>query len=105
MTPLRLLYLALAVIGAVVPMRYFFAWFAEHGYSLSTLLAAWTANAATKGIMWDVTIAAIAFTIFIVVEVMIRRDYWVLICIPAIMCVGLSFGLPLYLFLRSRPVT
>ena len=43
--------------------------------------------------------------VFIVSEVSVRRNWIALIAIPATFGVGVSFGLPLYLFLRSRPVT
>ena len=89
---IRWLYLALAVWGAIHPMSYF-------------IVDAWHANAATSGLVWDLTIAAIALTVFIVSEVSVRRNWIALIAIPATFGVGVSFGLPLYLFLRSRPVT
>lgn len=103
MSLLRWTYLILAVLGAVLPMFFFIRWFEVNGYDLAAMLDAWAVNDATRGLTWDLTIAAIALTVFIFAEVMVRRDYWMLICVPAIYCVGVSFGLPLYLFLRSRP--
>lgn len=85
-------------------MWFFVSWFNEFGWSLGPMIEAWNVNNATKGLVWDLTIAAIALSVFIISEVWIRRDYWMLIAIPAIFCVGVSFGLPLYLFLRSRPL-
>lgn len=105
LSPLRLLYLALAIAGAVLPMRYFLAWFAENGFSLSRMVEAWHANAATSGLVWDLTVSAAALCVWMLAEVYVRKDWWVLaLCIPATFCVGVSFGLPLYLFLRARPV-
>ena len=52
----------------------------------------------------DVSIAAIALTLWIIAEVAVRRNWEALLAIPATYLVGVSFGLPLYLFLRSRPV-
>ena len=104
MSPLRLIYLALAIAGAILPLRHFIAWFNENGYDLGGMIAAWNVNAATTGLVWDLTIAAISLTVFIVVETYVRRDYWMLIAIPATFCIGVSCGLPLYLYLRSRPV-
>jgi len=105
MSVLRWIYLVLAVLGAVVPMFFFVRWFGDNGVDLGGLLDAWAANDATRGLTWDLTIAAIALNVFIVSEVYVRRDYWMLICVPAIYFVGVSFGLPLYLFLRSRPIS
>lgn len=103
MSFLRMIYLALAVIGAIVPMRYFIGWFNENGYSLRAMVDAWHANMATSGLVWDLTIAATALTIWIIAEVLVRKDYWVApVCIAATFCIGVSCGLPLYLFLRTR---
>lgn len=104
MSPLRLAYLALAIWGAVHPMSYFIAWFSENGLSLSGMVEAWHANAATSGLTWDLTIAAITLTLWILAEVAVRRNWTALVAIPATFCIGVSCGLPLYLFLRTRAV-
>ena len=85
-------------------MWFFVAWFRANGLDFSGMLDAWAVNDATRGLTWDLTIAAITLTVFIVSETLVRRDYWLMICIPATFCVGVSFGFPLYLFLRSRPL-
>lgn len=105
MSPLRILYLLLAIWGAVHPMYYFFQWFAVEGWDLGPMLKAWNVNTAARGLVWDLTIAAITLTVFIIAEVAVRRNWLALIAIPATFCIGVSCGLPLYLFLRSRPVT
>ena len=104
MSALRLTYLALAVWGAVHPMSYFIAWFNENGYSLAGMVDAWHANAATSGLTWDLTIAAITLTVWAIAETYVRKNWSALWCIPATFFVGVSFGLPLYLFLRTRRV-
>jgi hypothetical protein len=103
MTPLRVIYLALALWGAVHPMYYFLHWFGANGFDLMGMVDAWHANAAASGLVWDLTIAAIALTVFVVSESVARRDWAGLLAIPATFCIGVSCGLPLYLFLRSRP--
>jgi len=102
---IRWVYLGLAVWGAIHPMYYFISWFRDNGVSLSKMVDAWHVNAATSGLVWDLTIAAIALTLFIVSEVAVRRNWIALIAIPATFGIGVSCGLPLYLYLRSRPVT
>lgn len=103
MTPLRLIYLALAIWGAIHPMSYFIAWFQDHGWQLGPMIDAWYVNDATSGLVWDLTIAAVALTVWILAEVWARRNWVSLLAIPATFCIGVSCGLPLYLFLRSRP--
>lgn len=103
MTPLRMIYLALAIWGAVHPMYYFLQWFGANGVDMMAMVDAWHANAASSGLVWDLTIAAIALTVFVVSESVVRRDWLGLVAIPATFGIGVSCGLPLYLFLRSRP--
>ena len=105
MSLLRMIYLALAIWGAIHPMYYFISWFNENGYDIMAMVDAWHVNAATSGLTWDLTIAAVSLTVFIIAEVAVRRNWISLIAIPATFCIGVSCGLPLYLFLRSRPVT
>ena len=102
MTPLRLIFLALAIWGAVHPMYWFVSYMNETGTGLSGLIDAWYVNASTTGLTWDLTIAAIALTIWAVTETMGNRRWLNLLAIPATFCIGVSCGLPLYLFLRSR---
>ena len=99
---MRLIYLALALIGTIWPMYYFVSWFRENGWSLSGMVEAWHANASTSGLVWDLTIAAAALTIWVLVEALRQRHYWSLVAIPATFFIGVSCGLPLYLAIR-RP--
>lgn len=100
---MRIIYLALAVWGAVHPMYYFVSWFQTDGLNLGLMVAAWHANAASSGLVWDLTIAATALTVWILYEVFQTRKYGHLISIFATFGIGVSCGLPLYLYLRSQP--
>jgi len=104
MSPLRIVFLLLAIWGAVHPMYWFLTWFGENEWSLLAMVDAWHANAATTGLVWDLTVAAVALTVWICAEVWVRRNWLALIAIPATFGIGVSCGLPLYLFLRTRPV-
>lgn len=105
MSPLRLVYLALAIWGAIHPMYWFLRHMRETGEGLGGLIDAWYVNASTTGLTWDLTIAAITLTIWIIAETSVRRNWLALVAIPATYGIGLSCGLPLYLFLRTRRVT
>ncbi|MEM9395219.1 MAG: DUF2834 domain-containing protein [Pseudomonadota bacterium] len=101
-SPLRFVYLLLAIWGAIHPMYWFISYMQETGTGLSGLIDAWYVNASTTGLTWDLTIAAITLTVFVIVE-SVREKNWIgLIAVPATYCIGVSCGLPLYLFLRSR---
>ena len=104
MSPLRLVYLALAIWGAIHPMAWFVAHMRDSGTGIAGLIDAWFVNAATTGLVWDLTIAAVTLIIWIIVETVTRRNWEALIAIPATVLVGVACGLPLYLFLRARPV-
>lgn len=101
MSPLRMTYLALAVWGAVHPMTWFVTFWRTEAASLSALIDSWYVNAGTRGLVWDLTIAAIALTVWVLAETWVRRNWSALWAIPATFCIGVSCGLPLYLFLRT----
>ena len=105
MSPLRWIYLGLAIWGAVHPMVWFVAFFRTEGWSLSALIDSWYVNSGTTGLVWDLTIAAISLTVWILAETWVRKNWVALWAIPATFCIGVSCGLPLFLFLRTRPVT
>ncbi len=68
------------------------------------MVDAWFVNRATEGLVYEMTSAAITLTIWILAETFTRRNWTALIAIPATFGIGVSCGLPLYLFLRTRPV-
>jgi hypothetical protein len=104
-SPLRAIYLGLAIWGAIQPTRWNALWVQENGWGFGRLLAGWHANAATTALTWDLTIAAIALSVWALAETRVRRNWQALWAIPATFLIGLSCGLPLYLYLRTRPVT
>lgn len=104
MSPLRMIYLALAIWGAIQPVRRLVIWAGDQGWGLQTLRDGWHANAATTGLVCDLTIAAIALTVWAIAETRVRRNWTALVAIPATFLIGIGCGLPLYLFLRTRPI-
>lgn len=101
---MRPVYLLLAIWGAIHPMYYFLTWFTTEGWDLRAMGQAWNANAAASGLVWDLTIAAIALTVWILAEAFKSKNWLSLLAIPATFCIGVSCGLPLYLYLRDRIV-
>jgi hypothetical protein len=102
MSASSLTFAALALWGAIHPMYWFVTYMQETGTGLSGLIDAWYVNASTTGLTWDLTIAALALTLWILTEAVPRRHWLALLCIPATFCIGVSCGLPLYLALRRR---
>lgn len=66
MTPLRMCYLGLAIWGAVHPMVWFVLHMHQTGAGLGGLIAAFYANAATTGLTWDLSIAAMTLSIWVI---------------------------------------
>ena len=104
MSPLRVAYLLLALVGALLPGMHLLDHFATAGWSIAGLIEAWQVNAAGKAAAWDLLISGVALTLWIVVETWVRKNWSALWAIPATLLIGVSCGLPLYLFLRTRPV-
>jgi hypothetical protein len=100
---MRYIWLALAVWGAIHPMYYFIGWFNANTWDIMAMVDAWHVNAATSGLVWDLTIAAVTLTIWAIYEAFSRKNYLSLLAVPATFMIGVSCGLPLYLYLRSRP--
>ena len=78
----------MAVWGTIHPMSYFIAWFNENGYSIMAMVDAWHVNDATSGLVWDLTVAAVALTVWVIYECVTRKLWLGLVAIPATYCIG-----------------
>ncbi len=103
MTLIRAFYLVAAVVGAVWPMLKLWPWLAANGLDPLALVAAWTQTAATTSLFVDLALSAGVFSIWVLAETRKNDKRLGLWAIPATWLIGLSCGLPLYLFLRTRP--
>lgn len=100
----RTIYLLLAVLGLVFPVRRFILWFHENGLDLSALAAALSVNDPALGLTSAVAIGSAATLVFIIGEATTRRDWNSLVCVPVTLIFGVAVGLPLYLYMRLRPL-
>ena len=100
MTPFRIVMIVLCVLGVVLPFRYFLPWLMANDWDLGAMVDAWHVNDASSGLVWDLTVAAVTLTVWIVWESVTRRRWIGLLAIPATYMIGVSLGLPLYLLLR-----
>jgi hypothetical protein len=103
MTLMRKFWLAMAVLGGIIPWIYFGSWLLENDFDLGLMLDVWNATDAGTGLVYDLTWAWLVLVIWVLVESLPRRDWRSLWAIPAGLTIGVSCALPLYLFLRSRP--
>lgn len=97
---MRWVFAILAIWGTIHPMFYFISWFHTNSWDIIAMVDAWHANAASSGLVWDLTIAALTLTIWVIVETFQTRHWIRLIAIPATFGIGVSCGLPLYIFIR-----
>jgi len=96
------IYLLLCVIGTILPYSQFIPFFAENGLDLIMFTGMVFANYASSGVAFDALITGLVVILFILVEgkKMKMKNLW--IPILAIFAVGMSLGLPLFLYMREK---
>ncbi|TNE48743.1 MAG: DUF2834 domain-containing protein [Deltaproteobacteria bacterium] len=97
-----ILYVVLCVVGAVAPMCFFVPWFGEHGVVLGPFIKALFANGPAGGFTVDLLISSFVFWIWMWDDSRKQGVRWIGLPIVANLSVGLSLGLPLYLWMRER---
>jgi hypothetical protein len=99
---LRHLYLALCVLGVVVLYVQFVPWLSQHGLQIDLFVRELFATRIGAFFGLDVVFSAIALFVFICAErkAVAIRHVW--LPIIATLVVGVSLGLPLFLYMRQR---
>ena len=92
-------YLALAIIGTVLPYWQFIAWLAENGFDIPQLFDELASTRISAFAWWDVVISGVVLILAVVVDrkALGARWWWPL---PGLL-VGVSLALPLYLYVRE----
>jgi hypothetical protein len=98
----RHLYLALCLIGTVLPLRAFLPFVELPGAGPRLFLAQLFATPVSGFFGWDVVVSALVLWAFVAIEGrrLAMRGLWA--PIAAILLVGVSLGLPLFLYIRER---
>ena len=99
---MRWLYLALAIVGAIVPYSQFIPWLVEHGPNVSLMLSELFSTRMGAFFGLDVLVSAIALIAFIRREGTRLQLKTLWLPIVATCLIGVSCGLPLFLYLRER---
>jgi len=100
----KTIYLILCFLGVLVPYWQFVPWVLQHGLNLSLFARELFANRIGAFFGMDVVVSAVVLLVFTRIEsarVGIRRRWLVLI---AVLSVGVSLGLPLFLYLREGEI-
>lgn len=101
-SPVQGVFLIIAVLGIIAPYSQMPAMLADGEYSLIEHFSAVYASPETAFFGWDLAVTGIAFLAFLIIEIRKRKiPYWWIALLGTFM-VGISFGLPFFLFLRSR---
>jgi len=97
----KTLYLVLCFAGVLVPYWQFVPWLLQHGLNLALFARELFANRIAAFFGMDVVVSAIVLLVFTRIEsarLGVRRRWLVVV---AVLTVGVSLGLPLFLYLRE----
>jgi hypothetical protein len=101
---LKNIYLALCVPGAVLPYTQFLPFLRDHGLNLRLFFEELFSTRIGAFFGWDVIVSSVVLWVFVLVEG--RRagvkHYWA--PIAASLLVGVSLGLPLFLYQRQAVI-
>lgn len=98
----KTLYLVLCILGLLLPYAEFIPWALQHGLNLPLFVRELFANRIGGFFGMDVLVSAVALIAFTRIEskrLGIRHRWLILL---AVLTVGVSLGLPLFLYLREQ---
>ena len=95
-------YLGLCVLGVALPYWQFLPWLAQNGLNLPLFVQQLFANRIGAFFGMDVLVSAVALLVFVRFENSRIRIPGRWLPLIAVLTVGVSLALPLFLFLRER---
>ncbi len=98
---LRNLYLLFCVLGLALPYWQFVPWLVAHGLNLPLFAHDLFANRISGFFVIDVLVSALVVCSFASAEGARLRMHYIWLPILAVCLVGVSLGLPLFLYLRQ----
>ena len=98
-------YLALCVVGVVVPYGFFLPWLLDNGLDVSLFITELVSTRVGAFFGADVIVSAVALFGFVVTDGRRAEMKWLWAPVVGTLCVGVSLGLPLFLYLRERTRT
>lgn len=97
----KLLYLALCVVGTVAPYSQFLPFLREHGLDARLFVDQLFANRIAAFFGWDVIVSAVVLWAFVAIEGRRAGVHHLWAPVAASLAVGVSLGLPLFLYQRE----
>jgi len=101
---MRWLYLSLAILGALLPYSQFVPWVAAHGLDLPLMIRELFSTRIGAFFGIDVLVSAVVLLAFIGREGATRKMRRLWLPIGATCLIGVSCGLPLFLYMRERDI-
>jgi hypothetical protein len=98
----RHFYLVCCVLGLILPWSQFVPWLLEHGLDLALFFRELFANRISAFFAIDVIVSAIVLIWFIQSEGKRLQVRFLWLPVIGTLIVGVSFGFPLFLFLREE---
>ena len=96
-----MLYALLGLLGLALPYSQFVPWVAANGLNMTLFLEQLRANPISRFFGWDVIVSACVLFVFMRIEGRREPVRYAWLAVVGTMLVGVSFGLPLYLYLRE----
>ena len=95
------LYLALCLLGTLLPLAAFLPFIQAHGLDLPTFFQQLFATPVSRFFAWDVIVSSLVLWAFVAIEG--RRLGMSRLWMPVVgnLLVGVSLGLPLFLYMRE----
>jgi len=97
-----MIYLILAIVGAVVPYLFFIQHFGAAGFGLIDFISALFVNSATSGFTSDLVISSLVFWIFMYQRRSSGKGPNPAFFILLNLAIGLSCALPAYLYVTAN---
>jgi len=101
---MKVLYAILALVGAIVPYSQLLPWVAQHGVDARGFVLELFSTRIGAFFGLDVIISAIALLAFIAWEGARARMTKLWVPVTVTLLIGVSCGLPLFLYMRERSV-
>ena len=95
-------YLVLTFLGILLPYGAFIPWLINNGLDIGLLFNEATANPISILAWLDVIVAAVALLGFILVDGQRHQVKYRYFAVMATLSVGVSFGLPMYLYFKEK---
>lgn len=97
-------YLSLCIIGVIVPWSFLIGFLQEPQPTVVLFFSSIFVNQVASSVAADLLISACIFFFFIFSEGKRLKMKCLWLFIPATLLVGLSFGLPLFLYFRAKHI-